>query len=393
MRRKVKAIRGNKRQKQEPTRSKELIPSPYPPYPDRNTWARLINQREHILRDLILSAVSEDMSLVGKLIERYGPYEVQYVLQRQQETLNASSMLTDEAAVYRRYRQLYAQFGCDKPFLSGQAYDTVAESEVKSTLNAMAKLFSFSRSTKVEESVRLKHLIYATDITPPAVPPKPADFTAPSPRNYSETVEPLLDIGWQLDEATTKSHLRGGRAHWAKVVPELTQMATDPGLINGWPGEKASWAPYHALNLLAYVRNPEPATALIGLLQIEDDWLSDRLPNVWAKMGPEAATPVWQALESLAYSDDKLAVLVAGLLAIVQAHSNQTQTIVQRFITLLENSPAERADLNAYLIYALDEIGDDTAVPAIENAMEAERVNTSIIGYDSIRLLGAALDW
>lgn len=393
MRRKVKAIRGNKRQKQKPTSSKGLIPPLYPPYPDRNTWARLINQREDILRDLILSAVTEDMSLVGKLIERYGSYEVQYVLQRQQETLKASSMLTDEAAVYRRYRQLYAQFGGDKLFLSRQAYDDVAESEVKSTMNAMAKLFSFSRSTQVEESVRLKHLIYATDITPPAVPPKPADFTAPAPHNYSETVEPLLHIGWQLDEATTKSYLSGGRAHWAKAVPELTQMATDPGLINGWPGEKASWAPYHALNLLAHVRNPEPAAALSALLQIENDWLTDRLPDVWAKMGPEASTSLWQDLESLAYPDDKLAVLVAGLLASAQAHSDQTQTTVQRFIRLLENSPAERADLNAYLIYALDEIGDDTAVPAIENAMEAKRVNTSIISYESIRLLGATFDW
>ena len=29
---------------------------------------------------------------------------------------------------------------------------------------------------------------------------------------------------------------------WKKHVPALTRMALDPGLLNGWPAEKASWA-------------------------------------------------------------------------------------------------------------------------------------------------------
>jgi hypothetical protein len=388
MRRKTKAIK----RKQKTTPATQLVPSPYPPYPDKKTWARLINQRELILRDLIFSMVSGDKNVVGQLIERYGVYEVQYMVHRHYENSIRPSFLLDEATVYRHYRQLYAQFGAGKPFLSYQEYNTTTEEEVKGMKQTLEKLLGFSKATKVKESVRLQHLIFATDITPPAVPPKPDNFAAPTPQAYGLALQPLLQIGWQLDEAALKPYL-SNRAKWAKVLPELTQMAIDPGLVNGWPGEKASWAPYHALNVLAYVRDPEPAAALLALLQMENDWLTDRLPEVWAKMGLEAAVPLWAELEALAYGDDKLAVLVAGLLNMAQSHRSQTEETVYRFSRLLENSPAEQADLNAYLIFALDEIGDDTAVPAIEKALDEGRINTRIMGLDSIKLLGATFDW
>lgn len=170
-------------------------------------------------------------------------------------------------------------------------------------------------------------------------------------------------------------------------------MATDPGLVNGWPGEKAGWAPYHALTLLGHLEEPDFAAGLLDLLLVENDWLSDRLPDVWAQMGPAAAAPLWQGLQELAYEDDKLAVLVAGLLKIAQTHPDQCDSTVRKFMNLLDAGSPEQADLNAYIVYALDQLGDGTAIASIETALAEDRVNQRIMGPDSIKLLGATFDW
>jgi hypothetical protein len=60
---------------------------------------------------------------------------------------------------------------------------------------------------------------------------------------------------------------------------------------------------------------------------------------------------------------------------------------------MLGAGTAEHADLNAYIVYALDQLGDETAVPAIEKALDEGRINRRIMGLDSIKLLGATFDW
>jgi len=53
---------------------------------------------------------------------------------------------------------------------------------------------------------------------------------------------------------------------------------------------------------------------------------------------------------------------------ITEAYPTQREQTIERFITLLSGSPATRADLNAYLIYVLDEMGAETALPeAVES--------------------------
>jgi hypothetical protein len=130
---------------------------------------------------------------------------------------------------------------------------------------------------------------------------------------------------------------------------------------------------------------------MLPLITVKDDWLSDRLPDIWGQMGPEAALPLWEMVEKRAYSDKKLGILVAGLLKIAQTDASQGTLIGRRFIDLLNGSPAKHADLNAYLVYALDELGDKTAVPAIRAAFNQNRVNRDVIGPESIKLLGGGL--
>lgn len=358
-----------------------------PTYPDPETRREIIAQRDQILKEAILSFIEDDTTIINDLVRRYGVYHVRYVLERYRAHTH-TSFLIDEAAIYRRYRWLFAQFGDDRPFLSKQAYDDAIDSEIQDAEQVYRMVFGPSTPDNIRETDRLTHLVYATDITPPDVPPKPDDFVAPTPHSYSRRLKPLLNLGWQLDESAIAPQLRRKRK-WRKALPELIKMATDPGLIHGWPGEKASWAPYHALTLLGHVGNPEVAASLLALLGVENDWLSDRLPDVWAQIGPDAAAPLWRNLREMAYEEDELGVLVAGLIQIAQSHPDKTKTTVRSFIELLEAGAAEYADLNAYIVYALDQLGDDTAVPAIKAALDEGRVNPRIMNSDSVTLLGA----
>lgn len=255
----------------------------------------------------------------------------------------------------------------------------------------MRQIFGWGGPDMVLESERLTHLAYATDITPPHIPPKPATFACPLPHLCGATLTPLLNLGWQLDEAAIKPYLAPLK-QWHTVLPELCQMAIDPGLVNGWPGETASWAPYHALTLLERLRPHQYAGDLLALLEIKDDWLTDRLPHIWAQMGPLAAAPLWEKLENKAYPDKKLAVILAGLLAIAKAHVDQAKDMIPRFIHLLATNPTKRSDLNSYLIYVLDELFAPTAIPAIQTAFKENRVNLHVISPGSVNLLGARLD-
>jgi hypothetical protein len=81
------------------------------------------------------------------------------------------------------------------------------------------------------------------------------------------------------------------------------------------------------------------------------------------------------------------------LLKIARVHPDQFEATVRQFVKLLGAGTAEYADLNAYIVYALDQLGDETAVPAIEKALDEGRINRRIMGLDSIKLLGATFDW
>lgn len=374
--------------------SAKPVQSPHHPpttYPDQQTWRRIVFQRDQILRQLIAGSVGNVPDVVTRLVSHFGTYEVGYVLQRYQGHIH-TSFLTDETAVYRHYRLLFAQFGGNRPFLSKRGLDAAITKETKNPNQLRRMLMGMSGPDDVFESDRLTHLSYATDITPPAIPPQPVNFKAPKPGDYSPQLTSLLNLGWQLDEAAMRMMPDFSQeALWRNVLPELSQMAVDPGLVNGWPGQPASWAPYHALTVLGHLQATAFAAALLPLISMKDDWLSDRLPDIWAQMGPVAALPLWEMVEKRAYPDKKLAILVAGLLKIAQTDGSQVMLFGRRFIDLLNGSPAKHANLNAYLVYALDELGDNTAVPAIRAAFNQNRVNRDVIGPESIKLLGGGL--
>lgn len=61
-------------------------------------------------------------------------------------------------------------------------------------------------------------------------------------------------------------------------IPELIRMATDPELNNADSESSEVWAPLHAWRAFGQLRAEQAIEPLAGLLNMDDDWVSDELP-------------------------------------------------------------------------------------------------------------------
>ena len=150
-------------------------------------------------------------------------------------------------------------------------------------------------------------------------------------------------------------------------------MTLDDGLLEGWPGEKASWAPYHSLHFLGRLQAHSVAGRLLSLLDRPNDWLSDQLPTVWAQMGPPAEERLWQYLSDTDRPPNKRAIAARGLQAIAETHAGRRAEIVAGLAQWLSASSLEDATTNAYVVFVLTEMRAVEAADAIDRALRAEQ--------------------
>jgi hypothetical protein len=199
------------------------------------------------------------------------------------------------------------------------------------------------------------------------------------PSSYPAPVDALLQWGNDLEKHRDFVD-EDGYLQWKKFTPALTRMALDPGLLRGWPSEPASWAPWHAVHLLGNVQAWESAPALAELADIEDDWLSDHLPHIWADMGREVELMLWMILEDRAASTKRRGLAAEGLQRMTEDDEVLYRKVVKGFEKILQNDQTFDPTLNAYLISFLRsmEALDDVSL-AIQKAFDQNRVDLEII--------------
>ncbi|NOH02861.1 MAG: hypothetical protein HND47_13335 [Chloroflexi bacterium] len=157
-------------------------------------------------------------------------------------------------------------------------------------------------------------------------------------------------------------------------------MALDPGLLHGWPSEPASWAPWHAIHALGNLQAWDSAPALAQLADMENDWLSDHLPHIWADMGREVEPALWMILENTSASAKGRGLAAEGLSNLAEENEAMENKVVHGFEKILQSAKSFDPTLNAYLIHFLREMeAVDEAMDAIDSAFEAGRVDLEII--------------
>ena len=313
-------------------------------YPTASERERILQRRVDLMEKMVRALVTLDergqLRRMPELIREYGENEFELVMNAFAEQ-TARSYLTDASAVYRSYRQAFAHFGGNRRFLLKPQYETLSLEH--------AKLFGASkfggvtaikpnhpRQRELEDLLLVSSDLWQ-DITPPSTPPRPADYQAPSSGHYSAVAQAILSWGADLDDRLLRR-----RAHDRTIkslsASELLAMTFDPGLLDGWPGEAQSWAPYHALHLLGSRGSHEVAGQLLPLLDQPNDWLSDRLPRVWVQMGPQAQPSLWKYLAFHSHSPEQRAVILEALRVMAEAHPTQRAEIIARLTRQLKEA-------------------------------------------------------
>ena len=346
-------------------------------YPSPEERERIIQLRQELTRELLLSmamGVKPDNRNIQALVKKYTAGEVERGTRTLSENLKYPSLVADDASSYRDYRLRYARFGAGLQFYTNRELDDLYGEHIKSIKNVE----DLQSSSEIG-----KRLLFGwrdwEDITPPAIPLRPDDFNAPAPGSYPEPINELLEWGDNL----YRSHRFSDEVdflHWRKHIPALTRMALDPGLLNGWPSEKASWAPWHAIHALGALEAWESAPALAELANLENDWLSDHLPHVWAEMGMEVEPSLWMILEDNVRSAKQRGLAAQGLRMMAEDNDMMENKVARGFVRLLENTETFDPTVNAYLIHFLREMDEVEEVwEAIKSAFDEKRVDLKVI--------------
>jgi hypothetical protein len=378
------AMKGKRRRKRsrKPSRRIQTSAASYPSPAERE---RIVERRDKLLREMleILVVPQADDRKMNKLIRRYGPQEVHLVLSAFQQRVSGSELIGNETVVYRGYRHAFARFGGNRPFLSAEEQSDLSVEHAK--LNMGRTFVSITTRKPGGRERELNDLLltgapFWEDVTPLAVPPPPPDFDAPSPSEYGYPARQLLEWGWDLGDAEERARTNARNVHkWRPAVEGLVQMALDEGLLNGWPGEPASWAPYHALNMLGHLRAHDVTGRLFPLFEQENDWLSDRLAVVWGLMGSAAEPPLWEYLENSQHGPDRRSVVMLGLKNIAEADPQRRPDIVGSLARLLRRASADDTEANAYLVHVLNRLEATEFAEVIAGAFEQGKVDEKII--------------
>jgi hypothetical protein len=349
-------------------------------YPTAEERERIIELRRQLSAELIVLAISRvhgDDPRLRALIKKYGEEEVLRAERTFKEGLDMPSLVADDAKSNREYRLRYSRFGAGLPFLSAEQRNDLLEQYAKQFQDDTEK----TDMTESEEAERLLLMDWRNweDLTPPAIPPRPDNYSAPEPGSYPAPVDALLQWGNDLQKHHDFEN-EGEYSQWRKFIPALTRMALDPGLLRAWPSDPASWAPWHAIHLLGNLQAWESSPALADLADLEDDWLSDHLPHIWADMGREAEPVLWMILDDRSASAKRRGLAAEGLYRMTEDDDVLHRKVVKGFEKILQNDQAFDPTLNAYLISFLRSMDAlRGASLSIQNAFSQNRVDLDII--------------
>lgn len=343
-------------------------------YPSPEEREKIIRLRKKLSMEFItamVTGIKPNKTQLRSLVRKYGAEEVERVSRTLDETIGRiTTFIADDAKSYREYRYRYGRFGAGLKFYTNQEIEDLYETnDISADLN--------------EETELDKLLLYGwrdwEDITPPAIPPRPDDFIAPKPASYPAPVNELLEWGDDLNRSYDFMHETDFML-WKKQIPALTRMALDKGLIYGWPAEKASWAPWHAIHALGVLEAWESAPALAELANLENDWLSDHLPHIWAEMGMEVEPFLWMILENPSASEKQRGLAAESLQMMTEDNEAMENKVIDGFEKILGNKKTFNPNVNAYLIHFLNQMDMVYEIwETVQQAFNEDRVNLDII--------------
>jgi tetratricopeptide (TPR) repeat protein len=196
--------------------------------------------------------------------------------------------------------------------------------------------------------------------------------------------EELIQAGQQLDPTRIDRVESLGPA----VAPALIEMAVDEALHHAESDNPAVWAPIHAIHILGDMKSAEAVEPLLSLLTWDDYELGEFVEEALGKIGRPALQPLRALLFDRSQAGSTRNQAACGLEQIGKFHPELRVEVVEALAARLaaaETQTPEDEGLNGFIIDSLLELKAAEALPAIRQAFDEDRVDTTIVDFGSVQ--------
>src|SRR6266851_2878557 len=203
---------------------------------------------------------------------------------------------------------------------------------------------------------------------------------------YTAPVDKLLTYGKPepLDSEDWPDYLEIGLG--PEHIPELLRMAADNALLKGNEESSEAWGPVYAVRALGQLRSETVVNPLLSLFDddVRDDWLSDELPMALGMIGPAIIPAISTYVADTSRGIFPRVFAASTFLRISKNFPESRSDCIAAYVKQLELFEQEDEELNALLISDLADMKAMEALPLIERAFAADRVDRSIIDLDDV---------
>ncbi len=200
--------------------------------------------------------------------------------------------------------------------------------------------------------------------------------------NYPPPVNQLLTYGeahlTPPDKWPNYLELGFGPEH----IPDLIRMATDQQLNEADTDSLEVWAPTHAWRALGQLRAEAAIEPLLSLFEeLEyDDWVTEELPEIFGMIGPTALPALAAYLSDTTHGESELIDAISCIKHIAKRWPDARSQSIEILMDQLERYKENDYGVNGFLILALVDLQAMEALPLIEQAFAANRVDLMIMG-------------
>jgi hypothetical protein len=176
-------------------------------------------------------------------------------------------------------------------------------------------------------------------------------------------------------------------------IPDLIHMATDDELYEQDGEAAASWAPVHAWRALGQLRAEAAVSPLLQqALKYQDhdgwqDWMFSEFPTVFGMIGTPGISALATWIHDRTKSGWDRIIAVDGLETIAEMRPELSLQCVEIFLEELTHFEENDPEMNAFVIGGLVKLQVMEAVPLMEQAFAADKVDEMFNGdWDEVQV-------
>jgi len=204
--------------------------------------------------------------------------------------------------------------------------------------------------------------------------------------SYSAPVDQLLGLGNTPGMPQRLDHLPPGIT--LKDVPELIRMAGDPELWTGSASYETGCGPNRAIALLGLLRAKSAIPYLLNLLRLIEEkeimTLGEEIGEALGQIGADALVPLAAYLADASHNAQEQEAASEAVRCIAEHYPDSTSECIAVLSNQLTRFQSNSPWLNGWLISVLLDLKARPAIPLIEKAFAAGRVDSNIVSREEV---------